>query len=201
MIIDYVDAKPLIKEADVLLFHNPPFPQIGWWIAKYSNSPYSHAGLATILADDVYCVEFREFIGSRIYPMQQYIKECTMIDVFRPVSSISIPTMDGEAIFYFDENTAIKITNFAKGLIGQKYGWKLIWKMAKAYLPFVRLHTNVAYKDRNGTPLYVCSTLVAYSYRKFYVDPIPFLADDYTKPGDLARSVLFEKIFSIRCKK
>ena len=81
-------------------------------------------------------------------------------------------------------------------LTGLPYGWKNFWKLGKHYLPFCRLaEQNV--KDDDPTDVFVCSTAVAYAYRKAYVDPVPYLADSAVTPADLARSSLFQYQFTI----
>ena len=98
----YKNAKPLIKEADVLLFKagklfkNP----VGWTIGAYTRSPYSHTGLAHWENGELYCLEFREFEGSRMYPMDKYIQEGANIDIFRSVKSFVIPKMENDQLTY-----------------------------------------------------------------------------------------------------
>jgi hypothetical protein len=76
------------------------------------------------------------------------------------------------------------------------YGWNIIFKLSKAYLPFARLAEGNM-KDDSGSDIFVCSTAVAYAYRKYYIDPVPYLADNSVKPADLARSALFNYQFTI----
>ena len=208
MNIPYDTAKGLIKEADVLLFRAGKFPGIGWWISSYTKSPYSHAGLAHWDDGKLYCVEFREFKGSRKYKMDDYIAEGAQIDVFRSVETYVHPIIQQDEFddeYYvsyhehrFTADIALAIT--AEGLkhVGEGYGWRNIWQMGMTYIPFLRLGRKVI---KNGEPdpkSFVCSTLVTYAYRKHYIDPVPFLSDKMTSPGDLARSGLFSRLFSIK---
>lgn len=205
MVLDYDTAKPLIRNADILLFKAKKFPGVGWWIGKYTHSPYSHAALAHVHKDDTYCLEFREFKGSRQYELDKYVEEGNKIDVFRCVDTIIYPRLinsDNPNIKYveynFDSDVANKIIYTALQLIGQPYSYWTIWQMFKTYIPLIRLRGRVV---KNGEPEpknFVCSTLVTYTYRKNFLDPIPFLSDSYTTPGDLARSGLFSYIFSIK---
>ncbi len=204
--LEYSKYGYLINEADLLLFNHPACTSVGWWIAKYTNSPYSHAGLAHWHDDGLKCLEFREFIGSREYPIEQYLKEGAKIDVFRATPSVEMPYLDFadpenptyQTIRYeFTKDTASKIINTAHVLLGKPYSWWTIWQLAKTFIPFVRLGQSPL---KNGPPdeqEFVCSTLVSYSYRLNYADPVSFLSDSYTTPGDLARSELFVKMFEI----
>lgn len=206
--INYNQCKSLIKDADVLLFKAPAFPKVGWWISKYTNSPYSHAALAYWEGMQLYCLEFREFKGSRQYLLDDYLREGYKIDVFRTMSVFEQPVIEythnkGYYLSYdthiFNSNVANNIVTEAKQLLGLQYSWFTIIKMAKTYIPFLRFKTNHKHDDDwYETHSYVCSTLVTYCYRKHFIDPVPFLSDRYTSPGDLARSGLFFKLFSIK---
>ena len=208
MNIPYEKAKGLIKEADVLLFRAAKFPGVGWWIGSYTRSDYSHAGIAHWENGELYVVEFREFKGSRKHLLDEYIKEGKQIDVFRPVETVIYPLIQQDTFddtYYltyteqrFTADIAQAIISTALELLGKDYSYWTIWQMFKTYIPFVRLGRKVI---KNGEPTpksFVCSTLVTYAYRKHYIDPVPFLSDGYTSPGDLARSGLFSRIFSIK---
>lgn len=202
MNIPYDEAKLLIKEADVLLFRASTFPGVGWWISSYTRSPYSHAALAHWDNDDLTVLEFREFYGSRQYSLQKYLEEGKQIDVFRAAETIIKPKVVNNKLSYdelnFNADIALQITQTAKDLIGKKYSYWTIWQIFKTYVPFVRLRTKIVKNGEPDTKSFVCSTLVTYAYRKNFIDPIPFLSDEYTSPGDLARSVLFSQLFSIK---
>jgi len=204
MELSYEKGKNLIREADVLLFRAGDFPGVGWWIGKYTRSSYSHAGLAHWEDDTLYCVEFREFVGSRKYPMDKYIEEKNTIDVFRSLETIIAPcVIPGEPPklcykeYNFTADKAECVINAAMNLIGTKYSYWTIWQMLKTYIPIVRLRTKIVKNGEADPKKFVCSTLVTYAYRKCFVDPIPFLSDEYTAPGDLARSGLFSYLFTI----
>jgi hypothetical protein len=205
MIITYNKAKHLIQEADVLLFKHGGFPSIGWWIGLYSQSPYSHVGLAHWDQGQLYCLEFREFHGARKYPMYKYVRENpNRIDVFRACLCVQMPIIDNDYMgphndckdYKLTDTIRNRITQSALKLMGTKYGYKLILKILKTYIPFVRLWRKPKFEDDNGN-IYVCSTLVTRTYRQHYIDPVDCLADEYTKPGDIARSAIFHKLFSI----
>jgi hypothetical protein len=209
--LEYSKYKHLINDADILLFHYfPKCTTVGYWIAKYTNSPYSHVALAHWEENDIICLEFREFIGSRQYPLKQYLLDGARIDVFRATPSVEIPYIDfsnpdnpkAEVIRYdFTYDTAHKIIQTAHDLMGRRYSTWVIWQLVKTFIPLIRLGQDAHFiQGGNGTPSeqeFVCSTLISHSYRLHYADPVSFLSDSYTTPGDLARSELFIKLFEI----
>lgn len=202
-ILKYSEAHPLINEADILLFKHGGFPSVGWMIGKYSQSPYSHIGLASREGSEIVCLEFREFIGSRKYPLKQYIEENPRrIDVFRVCYKITIPEYDFGHVhdnnITFTHNKAKLITDYARTLIGKKYSWYLIFGMVASFIPFVRLKQKISFgNDEEETLSFVCSTLVNHTYRRYYTDLVKFLPDAYTKPGDIARSPIINYLFTL----
>ena len=110
--------------------------------------------------------------------------------------SIKVAYDQKEQIDIFSESVAHSVSDVMLDLTGLPYGWKNFMKLAKHYLPFCRLaKQNI--KDEEPTNVFVCSTAVAYAYRKAYVDPVPYLADTAVTPADLARSALFKYQFTI----
>lgn len=205
--LPYSDCKNLINEGDVLLFRAPPFPSIGWWITRYTGGPYSHVALAHWDNNNLYCVEQREFKGGRSVLLQgQLADNPGRIDVFRAKPRVQQPTISIKNgkwdVEYKNKNLTYEvkrqIVETALKMTGQEYGWKNIWNIFKAYAPGYRV---VSYKlpieDSNVPQAYVCSTLVAYSYRLHYCDPCPNLNDDRTTPDDIGRSALFDYLFTI----
>ncbi len=209
--LEYSKYKHLINEADVLLFHHfPKFTNLGYWIATYTHSPYSHVALAHWHNNEILCLEFREFKGGQEVLLEDYLKKGCRIDVFRATPSVEIPYVDMTDPdkpevkvnrYDFTPDIANKITQTGHKLIGREYSWWTIWQLAKTLIPFIRLGQDPLFiYAANGPPTeqeFVCSTLVSYSYRLHYADPVTFLSDSYTTPGDIARSELFVKLFEI----
>jgi hypothetical protein len=206
--LEYSKYKHLVNEADVLLFNHGVFLGLGWIVAKYTHSPYSHVALAHWHEDEVRCLEFREFVGSREdFTIQDYLDRGCKIDVFRATPSISIPYVDFEDPLNptveafdinFDHTTAYNIIATAHKLLGRRYSWWTIWQFIKTTIPVIRLKQYCFKKNvEPDVTEFVCSTLISYTYRLNYVDPVSFLPDSYTTPGDLARSELFVKLFEI----
>ena len=212
ILVPYHEAKQYIKEADVLLFRGEGL--ISWLIKRYGSGVHSHAGMAHWDGDNLECVEFREFKGARSVSLKSQVEtHPNNIDIFRPAHVINHTDFSGwpnneeqrsvrviykeqEHIQTLDELTAKEVTDVMIELSGLPYGWTNFWKLARHYLPFARLaKQNI--KDNDPMNVFVCSTAVAYAFRKAYVDPVPYLADSAVMPADLARSALFKYQFTI----
>lgn len=203
IILPYSEGLYLIQDADILLFRAPSFPAVGWWIAKYGDTPYSHVGIANWYDRRLRCAEFREFIGSRNEPlMNQLVGKNCLIDVFRVSKVCTTPYYDNGSIKYntvkFSYSTAKAIVEDARSLIGKPYNWRTIRRIALTYIPFIRLFTDKV-SDRNLKELpMVCSTLINNLYKKHFKDLVPFVADEYTAPGDIARSSDINYLFTLQ---
>jgi len=199
----YEEALKHIKEGDVLLFRGRGI--ISWLIKRYSSGVHSHAGVAHWDGETLECIEFREFKGGRAVSLKSQIESHPdNIDVFRALENIQYDEfvkagrMGSMGIKYltFDESVAKSVTRTMLEITGLDYGWKNFWRLARHYLPFYRLAPQNM-KDEDPNDVFVCSTAVAYAYRKNYMDPVPYLADSATTPADLARSPLFQYQFTI----
>ena len=207
--LEYSKYRHLINSADVLLFYNRRIFSLGWLVRLYTHSPYSHVALAHWeTPDNLRCLEFKEFIGSReSMTIPDYLDRGYRIDVFRASPSVSIPYIDfADSVnptvekieIEFDRTVATKIIATAHNLLGRRYSWWTVWQLAKTLIPFVRLRQRQFEKNKEpDVTEFICSTLITYAYRLNYVDPVSFLSDSYTTPGDLARSELFVKLFEI----
>lgn len=211
--IPYKESIPLIKEADVLLFRPKPrqhwysLPSVGNLIAKYTGGEYSHVGVASCEYNRIMLVEFREWYGGRSTSLEnQFPDKSGLIDVFRVIPKLVIPKITFTEEKYieiveekiFTEEIAYNITNEMYRLTGLPYGWKIIFKLGKAYLPGIRLFADKNKFDNDVQDnIYVCSTAVNYCFRKHYHDPVPGIADSYTKPSDLGQTPLFSYQFTI----
>ena len=206
ILVPYHEAEQYIKEGDVLLFRGRGLSS--WLIKRYGSGVHSHAAMAHWDNDNLECIEFREFKGGRAVSLKSQVEtHPDNIDIFRPARQIHSMNFSGwpenmeaydreEQIDIFNEDTAKEVTDVMLQLTGLPYGWKNIWKFAKHYLPFARLaKQNI--KDDDPMNVFVCSTAVAYAFRKAYIDPVPYLADSAVMPADLARSALFKYQFTI----
>lgn len=197
MLLPYSEAAPLIKEGDVLLFRGKGI--VSWLIKRYGSGTHSHAGMAHWDGPHLQCVEFREFKGGRSVSLKSQVdSHPDTIDVFRPLDSLSFSSRGTDVVTKsFNSQVAVATTSTMIDLTGLPYGWKNFWKLLKHYIPFVRL-AKQNMKDKDPMNVFVCSTAVAFAFRKNYVDPVPYLADSSVMPADLARSALFSYQFTLQ---
>ena len=207
MEINLADAIPLLQEADILLFKaKPSIFSLSWWIARYTLSEYSHVSMVNFNENEVYCIEFREFIGSRNHPLKEELDNGYVIDIFRVSRLISYPQFNKttglveQTTKEFTPEIASNITRTAKEHVHRKegYSWNIIWKIAGIFIPLYRLFVNRNPIIEEDTKNFVCSTFVAYSYRKNFIDLVPGISDEYTQPGDIGRSSHLNYLFTIK---
>lgn len=199
--VPYEEVKDLIKEGDILLFRGTGL--IGFFIKRYTNGDHSHVAMAHLDGDTWECVEFREFMGGRSVSLRSQVAAYpTMIDVFRPLDSVSYQVLGkcNEIEIVKKQYSKEVAANTVKNIIrwtGQPYGWVNIFAMIARFVPFIRLFTKQNTDDDELSEAKVCSTAVTIALRKNYMDPVPYLADDRVSPADLARSPLLQYLFTI----
>jgi hypothetical protein len=210
MEIKLAEAIPLLQEADILLFRaKPSIFSLSWWIARYTLSQYSHISMVNFENEEPYCIEFREFIGSRNHPLIEELNNGYVIDVYRVSGIISYPKFNKETGFIeqtvkeFTPEIARKITGTAKEHVARKegYAWNIIWKISGIFIPLYRLFIDRNPIIEEETKNFVCSTFVVYVYRKHFIDLVPGISDEYTQPGDIARSAYLNYLFTIKADK
>lgn len=197
--IKYDEYIKIAKDGDLLLFKGSGI--VSKLIQWYTKGSYSHAALVSLVygkGGDITgyeVVEFREFVGSRITNLQNYIQIYPgQIDVFSPVTYHNQP--------FFDCNTKTRsnrrilfngrrIVNELRNHTGRPYSYRSIIAMFLYYLPLPLLSKGV-YDDRLGDNLVsaVCSSSIAYCFNKHFLDLVPHRADDLVSPADLSRSCL-----------
>lgn len=198
----------LIEDGDVILFKMPSFPSVGWFVGKITGSQYSHVAIAEKTEKGINCIEYKEFAKSRIYSLTNYIKEGKIVDIYRSSQILSLPYLDSPPVInghkphikysnlYFTPGIRKKIVNEAKGLIGKNYGYINIIKIFLTLIPFIRFFTNKS--DINITPKnMVCSTLVEYCYRKYWIELNSSISDSFVTPGDISNSSVLLYLFTI----
>lgn len=198
--VPYQVAKRHLQEGDVLLFRGHGL--VSWIIKQAGRGDYSHCGLLTKCEDCFYVLEFREFIGSRMIPIETLLKEQSgEIDVYRPISPVPIIEFDLFTCIKIRQNTYEEkaTSDCFKSFIGLPYGWKRILIFIYRRFLLVRLFYKMKTDDglNNGMINPVCSTAVCHAIAKTYVDPVPNLADSLVEPSDLGRSALFSYLFTL----
>lgn len=216
--IPYSEAKPLIKEGDILLFRGKGC--ISKIIGAMTETSYSHVGVASWVngqhSDGVLeCVEFREGSalmslinsnaggGGRSINLEQAIrKQPDQIDVYRPIPKFT-------SIVFNDETKAAElvtidfdgkcVTNVMRKMTGLPYGWKRIWWMTKHKLVLWRLRDKSSLmNDELKDIIYpVCSTSTSYAFTKCGYDLVKNRADEWMEPGDIAKSARLNYLFTL----
>lgn len=205
--VNYQAALSLIQEGDVLLFRGHSFS--ARWITWVRGGMYSHAALASWRLEGesplLECVEFREWKGGRTVNLKHEVEKYSgRIDVYRPCSKFLkyVVKRTGQDIIVVEdwvEYDGRKVTDTMRQMTGLPYGWHRIWLLARYHLPGLRFwfKPNIDDKSDNGGLYPVCSTAVAASIRRNFVDPTPNLADYEMLPDDLGRSAIFNYILTL----
>ena len=194
-------AYSLIEDCDVVLFRRPvSFLSVGWWIGLYTGSVYSHVALAFKEDGINRVIEFREFKGCRTKDLSEYISEKAVIDIYRLPKSVNLPytlvppgTDDDlqpktdYVILTFNDRVKKTILAEAKSFVGQPYGYINIFRIFLALFPFIRFFYTK--NDINRRPKHwVCSTLIAYSIRRHWLDLNPNINDCMVSPSDISNA-------------
>jgi len=217
----YDEAKPLINEADVLLFRGGGLASKIIGIA--SESPYTHVAVASWVngrsntPDGILeCVEFKEgsFIasffnksaggGGRTVNLGQRVSEQSgKIDVYRPVPRATKWVYNEENNTFDLHTTDLnprQVTDTMRRMTGLPYGWRRIWWIAKHKLAAFRIFSDVdslIVDDLEDLIYPVCSTTVAYAFNKSDYDLMNNRSDEWTEPGDVARSSRLSYLFTL----
>lgn len=202
-IISWSKAKPLIKESDVLLFRGHGL--VSWLIQRAGGGVYSHVGIASVHGETLECVEFREFKGGRTVNLETQLSDEGHIDVFRPIPKITQFRVEERAgnIIIKEVEKVFKpycCSLFMRNLTGLPYGWKRIWLMARHKIPFLRCLVPINQEDAfYMSEIYpVCSTAIAETFERCYVDLVPCKPNVLIEPSDLARSPVLQYLFTIK---
>ncbi len=207
--LPFEEAKPLIDEADVLLYRGQGW--MSYFIRKSGLSPYTHVSVASWINGRantskgiLECVEFREGSGGRAVNLgQEVIKYPGQIDVYRITPHCTeweFKRTEGKFKLHKDKFNPKAITDTMRMMTGLPYGWKRIWWLAKHKMIGFRLFTDVESLrcDEVGDVVYpVCSTTISYSFNKYGSDLIKNMSDEWTEPADIARSARLSYLFTL----
>jgi hypothetical protein len=183
-LVPFADARRNIADGDLLLFQRRGL------ISVAGRGDHSHAAKAAWWEDDLFCVEVREWYGGRAVTLESQVEKfANRIDVYRANAHGRWPEYDrGRA------------TKFMRRLAGCDYGYAAVLAAAMLHLPVIRLAMRAELDDSaiDRRPPF-CSHACALADRLGGgVDPVPHLADRLTEPADLARSPIFQYLFTLR---
>lgn len=208
IIVSYKTAKPLINEADILLFRGRGL--ISRLIASQSDTNYSHVALASWSNGDantedgmLECVEFREGFGGRTVNLEIEAKNNSgIIDVYRPIprfSNLIYNEKTSEVSYVVKEFNGKAVSRVMRKMTGLPYGWKRIWWIIKNKLVFFRLLSkDRLMNDKLDAIVYpVCSTAVAHAFNINGYDLLNNKSDCWTEPGHISLSPRIQYLFTI----
>lgn len=204
--VPYVEAKNLLQEADILLFRTTGF--ISALIRIAGEGEYSHVAIATQHNGEFEVAEYREWYGSRIINLENYIKICkqdkTEIDVYRPIRSFTSIKYN-PVLREFDTNIVEfdgkKVTECMRKLSGMPYSyrriliilkmklfkWHILWDIEKI--------TRELPTDELVMP--VCSTSLHHCFNKHNFPLLRHKSDEYFEPSDFSISPRLNYIFTL----
>jgi len=182
----FCDCAEEILDSDLLLFRSRGL------ISAAGRSSYSHVGKAAWWNGHLFLLEVRGFFGGRAVLLESYVKRYSgRIDVFRANPDNRWPS-------YRRDQAVAVMQRFA----GCDYGYWNVLMAAITHLPCLRFFMRPDTNDLSETELSrppFCSQACALADRVGGgIDPVPHLADRFTEPADLARSVFYKYIFTLK---
>jgi hypothetical protein len=174
--VSLAEALSAVRDADLLLWRRSGV------VARIGRGEHSHAALAAWWDGELFALEVTPCYGGRAVSLAAMVRRWPgCIDLFQADPDGRFPE--------FDRAAAVQAM---KQLMGQPYGYLTLVRIILRRLPLVRLIVPAVTTDaeRLGPPA-VCSQAVAWATRAGGVDPVPFLADRFTEPADLARSLFY----------
>lgn len=177
-----------VWEGDVLLFRGAG--PIAWMIQKAGGTPYSHAAMVGWKASGdeyvPYCLETREWIGSRAVTLKSQVeRNLGRIDVYRVIAPLRPESMT-------------PATKYMWATTGREYGWTAVFNASLRHLPLWRWLVEPDTNDDalDDMPPF-CSQLVDQALRQVDLDPCPNRAGRITEPGDLSRSAILQYRYTL----
>lgn len=184
-----------MKAADTLLWRawgSNVHPSMRWLvrlpsfaIGVFGRSGISHAAKIRGRRGHWTVMESVQWHGCREKPLEEYVRE--------EPGRILWMRIDTEHFPEYDRRQAV--AGF-RGLIGRPYGWHNLVLVGLVHFPVFRfmvpwfLRSLENDKEHDRWPPF-CSQAVSFADRAGNVDPVPFLGDRWTEPGDLLRSRLY----------
>jgi hypothetical protein len=186
-LVPFAEAIFEMEEGDLLLYRADATPVDGA-IAKGGRSDYCHAAKIARTLDEWRILEMVQGHGGREISLMDAVKRNPgRWDVYET-------NPDG----MFRRYDSYKAVQKMRSFIDRKYGWVHLIAAALQHMPIVRWFMPSPTEDasHNGHPPF-CSEAVAISDCDGGIDPVPNLADRFTEPGDLARSLFYRYRFTL----
>ena len=176
-----------ILDGDLVLFRSRGL------VSLAGRGVHSHVGKAAWWHGRLFLLEVREFYGGRAVLLESQVKKRPGgIDVFRANPDNRWPA-------YRRDKAVAVMQRFA----GCDYGYWNVLMAALTHLPGLRWFARPDGNDLSETENIVrppfCSQACAIADRiGGGIDPVPHLADRFTEPADLARSVFYKYLFTLK---
>jgi hypothetical protein len=191
----YGEVVEQINDGDLLLFQGG-HRLASLMIRVGGRSPYSHAAMAAWEGHELRLLEVTQYYGGRERSLLDVIKEEPgHWDVFE-ANADDRWTSNTLGPWIYNSERAV---GCMKSFVGSPYGWKDLLLTALPHLALVRLFFHPDFENDHSQSKFTpfCSEAVARAHCAGGVDPVPNLADRYTEPGDLARSLFYRYRFTL----
>ena len=183
----FTDCVEEILDSDLLLFRRRGL------ISFAGRGIHTHAAKAAWWNGNLFVLEVREFYGGRAVLLESLVaKQPGKIDVFRANPENRWPS--------YRRDRAVSVMQLFAGC---EYGYWNVLGTAMTHLPGIRqlmkpdLNDLTTRGELHRPPF--CSQACAIADRLGGgVDPVPHLSDRYTEPADLARSVFYKYLFTLK---
>lgn len=197
--VPYKEIRPLLRNGDIALFRGKTI--FSWLLRKAGAGVHSHVGCIGRHGDYVELIELREGVGGRIVSLDRALKVYNgQIDIYRPVSSISVPFLIEKDGVYMEQTVTYiydgdKVAECMRDLAGLPYDWKSILKLSTIHLPFLRYYYRDCLTSFEDTPKFIynkyfCSDAISKCIREQFYDLVKNRSDKSTDPSDISRSPL-----------
>jgi len=208
--LTYQEARPLIEEADVLLYNSKCW--YSSFIKKAAKGRYSHVALASWhngannTKSRLETIEFNGLRGGGATTMMSNLfpEFSNQIDIYRPNTYNEhryFDTITKKIKSRYVPLNAKLITNTMRDLTGLPYGWRRILWFIRRNMFFFRLFYDIENltSDELKPIIYpVCSTAIAYCFSVADFDLVHERADEWTEPSNLSLSPMLNYLFTIR---
>lgn len=180
------DALPRMRPADLLLWRDDQDIQ-DLMIARAGRSAHSHAAMLDYARQlsgfsRWRILEVTQWHGGRDTSLRDSVRQYPgHWDLFRANADNRWPEWDGDAA-----------VRRMRRFVDCEYGWLKIWSVALLRMPVMGtiFPADLDDSSRDDKPP-ICSEAVSIADCAGGVDPVPNLANRYTEPGDLARSLFY----------
>lgn len=203
---EYLEAKPLLEDGDILLFRGTGF--ISNLIKIAGAGQYSHVAIASKVNDHWEAVEFREWYGGRSINLKNYIesseKSKTKIDVYRsdPFYTTVIFNEKTNDFDYLKKKFVPKdVTTCMREYTGLPYSYRRIWLILKIKLFKWKILTNSDILTKNLPTkeiiFPVCSTILSHCFSKNGYPLLNNKSDEYIEPSHISLSSRLNYLFTL----